>query len=387
MQESAEVPLGPPIQNKTGEIKLPYQEQKEQWGKKKFDTLIVFGQGPVKRVLLADELNDQQIIEWEEFKKDPLHGKEPNFRVIEGKAYLELFSNLSNNDKKLKRQEWQNMGRLTLNRWSRQNALAAGLALYLGITDKLILSGGKTGKPQGVDDNDWPSEAQLMRDIIVRAFGDKYQQTYGKSIETAINLEDKSINTLENFEFIINNNPELTQKDKKFALLSADFQLRRVAQLARIFSVNIAPHGEISPQDLLKERAEIRTKDQYTDVITYMKDSLRNPDLRRRLEGEQLLERGIIGENFIEYWIGYMADIKDLRIMQQIITALSNKAWVIKTSETFEKIGLKFSEFQDLSKLTNDQIEELRTKLRDNLQRGSTLRETSYTEMKNTPFK
>ena len=60
MQDSQEPqPLGPAInyaKDKT-KIKYPYQEQKEQWGKKKFERLIVFGQGPVKPVLLGGGIN------------------------------------------------------------------------------------------------------------------------------------------------------------------------------------------------------------------------------------------------------------------------------------------------------------------------------------------
>ncbi len=54
MQESHEGPLGPAIQTQKGDLLYPYQEQKEQMGGRKFNALIVFGQGPVKPVLFPE---------------------------------------------------------------------------------------------------------------------------------------------------------------------------------------------------------------------------------------------------------------------------------------------------------------------------------------------
>ena len=204
MQDSQEPqPLGSKINYGTKDnpnIKYPYQEQKEQQqqGKEKFEKLIVFGQGPVKPVLLYEELTPDQNKEWEEFKKDPLHNKEPDFRVIEGDAYLSSFVDIDKRPdlnteektklKELKRQEWQNMGRFALNRWGRENAIAAGLALFLGNTNKVIFSGGQTIPDWAKKSlpterlQNWPSEAKLMKDIIVRRFGNLYFQKYRKSI-------------------------------------------------------------------------------------------------------------------------------------------------------------------------------------------------------------
>ena len=215
MQEPFGETLGPKIITKTGQEQSPYQEQKELQGKNKFERLIVFGQGPVKPVLLENELTIDQKTEWQNFKKDSLHNKEPNFRVVEGSVYLSQLEDidkrvdLKNNEKKqlkeLKRQEWQRLGRFALNRWGRENALAAGLSLYLGITDKVILSGGQTIPdwaksflpPERLQS--WPSEAKLMKDIIVRRFGDMYFKKHGKSIEAVLDIEDGSTNTLLNF--------------------------------------------------------------------------------------------------------------------------------------------------------------------------------------------
>jgi len=40
MPEGQKTVLGPAIKNEQQEERRPYQEQKEQWGKKKFDVLI-----------------------------------------------------------------------------------------------------------------------------------------------------------------------------------------------------------------------------------------------------------------------------------------------------------------------------------------------------------
>jgi hypothetical protein len=172
MTENTEkIPLGPPITTASGEKYYPYQEQKEKWGKK-FNIVIVFGQGPVKPVLLPDELTKEQKRLWQEFKTDPLHKIEPDFRVVEGVYLKELQEIDERNDlsqeqknklKEEKRKEWQQVGRFGLNRWGRENALAAGLALYLGITDKLILSGGRTIP-------DWYKENLKKRWLSTRKF-------------------------------------------------------------------------------------------------------------------------------------------------------------------------------------------------------------------------
>lgn len=246
MQEPGEAPSKEPLLHAEKNLNL------------KFDTLIVFGQGPVKPVLVSNELTPEQKTEWEEFKKDPLHNKEPGFRVIEGdldkNVYLSVLSDIDKRDditteekntlKELKRQEWQRIGRFGLNRWGRENALAAGHALMDGITDKLILSGGKT-IPKWVKEllpperiENWPAEAELMKDIIVRRFGDDYQKKYGKSINAAIDVEINSTNTKSNFEFLIAKNPDLLSKGVSAGVLSTDFQMNRILALTKLFSIS-----------------------------------------------------------------------------------------------------------------------------------------------------
>jgi len=128
------------------------KRRKPKKPKKSVDLLIVLGQGPVKPLLLEKDLSPQQREHWEKFKQDPLHYAdesdkerpryEPDFRVVEGPFAREL-AGLDESQIEAKLIEWQQMGRFGLNRWGRENALAAGFALVSGYTDRLLLSGGK----------------------------------------------------------------------------------------------------------------------------------------------------------------------------------------------------------------------------------------------------
>ncbi len=162
----------------------------------RFDSVIVFGQGPVKPVLLRDEITDEQYRAWELYRQDPHVNKEPDFWLIQQPKLLSQLVKINLEEKitagekiqltELKRQEWQRIGWFAMKAMGRQNALAAGYALYKGITRQIIFTGGKTMDPsvksrisqariQG-----WPSEAELMRDIVISHYGDLYEKKYGK---------------------------------------------------------------------------------------------------------------------------------------------------------------------------------------------------------------
>ena len=348
-------------------IKYPDQEQKEQLGKKKFDTLIVFGQGPVKPVLLSDELTSEQKTEWEEFKKDPLHGKEPNFRVLESSSFLEVLSDIdkrsdiSPEEKKqlieLKRQEWQNLGRFALNRWGRENALAAGHALMEGITNKLILSGGKT-IPKWVKEllpsdriENWPAEAELMKDIIVRRFGDDYQKKYGKSIETVIDLEINSTNTKSNFEFLIAKNPNLLSKDVSAGVLSTDFQMNRILALTKLFSISSSDDWKIEAQKYINTIAErLRSphfKQMYKNIQEWLMNIDENTDLQTRISSETKFTQELQDPLSFAYFFKSFNTPETIPALQNLLQLLNQPEFVARTKLIFEKVGLNFAEFAD----------------------------------------
>src|SRR5438045_2887297 len=160
-----------------------------------FDTLIVFGEGPVKPVLTPPEITTEQQNQWNEFKNDPLQTREPNFWVIEDRSSLSQLIDIDKahhegiDNEKMKefvRHAWQHMSQFTLKRWGRQNALAAGLALCQKITKEVILSGGPTipawAKTVLTKERleRWPTEAELMREVIRKNFGQKYYRSFGK---------------------------------------------------------------------------------------------------------------------------------------------------------------------------------------------------------------
>lgn len=383
MNETIEnLPLPPAIKFNSDKVRYPYQEQKERWGTTKYDLILVFGQGPIKPVLLPDELTDEQKKQWEDFKKDPLHSKEPDFRVLEGKAYTSILddidkrTDLTDEEKQKlieqKRQEWQKMGRLALNRWGRQNALAAGLCLYLGITDRVILLGGKTRpnwtkqKLSPQTNENWPSEAELMKDIIVRVFGELYQKQYGKPIEEAIIIEDQSTNTLENVANAINKYPNILSM-QNIGAIGAAFHMSRIGVLTKIFSLHLDPRGEISAQALLREQAQTRKKSSFEEQLSYMTDHLNNEDYRNRLEAELRWTLGLTDEKYLLYWIGYLADVNNLEVTQKVLKALAqNDNWQQKGREAFQLVGLDFDEFSQLTlEQLNDQ--QISTRLREGL--------------------
>lgn len=349
--------IGPTIQTSREEM-VPYQEQKELLGKRQLDTIIVFGNGPVKPLLLPEQMTEEQRVVWEQFKQNPLKSTEPDFRILEG----EFGSTQESPEQRQDR--WQHTGRFGLNRWGRQGALAAGLTLYLGATKKLILSGGKT-MPGWAKDvltqeqiNNWPSEAELMKDIIVRRFGDLYQKQYGVPIEERIIVEDKSTETTENFAYSVNKYPELAGQEK-VGLLGADYHVRRIAVLAHIFSIWEAPRGQYSAQELLRERAEIRDDGYYKEMQKYLRDALDNPDLRRRLEGEHRWEGALADEAYLGYWIGSLSKIQNPEMIQRVLTALSDPAWKAHAAKVFTQVGLDFEHFleEDLLKLQDEKPE------------------------------
>jgi len=210
--------------------------------KNSVDVLMVFGQGPVKPLLRREELNSEMVERWEKFKTDPLHQNEPDFRVLEGEVFLKQLEGLDKKQIEEKMAEWQSQGRFGLNRWGRENALAAGFSLVSGFSEKVLLSGGKTIPSWAKDElspgriEKWPSEAQLIADIIKRRFGPAYEKIHGKPIESAIMLEDASTNTLENLANSINENPDLLKDQKTLGLLATDFHIDSSEKITALFA-------------------------------------------------------------------------------------------------------------------------------------------------------
>lgn len=204
-----------------------------------------------------------------------------------------------------------------------------------------------------------------MKDIIVRRFGDLYFKKFGRPIEEAIKIEDRSTNTLENFAYTINNNPYLIDEEKKIGLLGTDFHVRRIAVLANLFSVVETPEGRIPAQQELRKRAQQRVKTRYEEIIKYMTDALANPDLQKRLAGEERWESGLIKPEYLTYWLGYIGLVESPQVLQRVIACLSNPQWIEAARKVFNSVGLDFDTISvlDLGELPPKKLNEIREKL------------------------
>lgn len=338
------------------------------------DLLIVLGQGPVKPLLRETDLDLQMRQRWDGFKSDPLHNTEPDFRVLEGKTYLSQLDSLDESQIQIKLAEWQRLGRFGLNRWGRQNALSAGYALLSGYTDRLLLSGGRT-IPQWAKEKlpperieQWPSEAQLMADIIKRRFGKMYQDIYGKPIDSAILIEDKSTNTLENFANSINSEQgqEILDGMKKAGVLAADFHVPRGEDIAYLF----APGGNFeqgsSAQSVLGQRAESNNKQTYGRIIKWMSDP-DNQDFRAREAMEAIWTGALKDPELLTYWLGYIGIVEDPRVLQSTVRRLSSDpAWKTQAQNAFSQADLDFDSLTttDLTKMDPNQFKQIADNLK-----------------------
>lgn len=327
-----------------------------------YTTVIVFGEGPVKPVLLEDEVSSKEKIAWFKYKEDPTRFEEPDFwlmqqpRQLAELAKIEQNGELSAEEKRIEsetiRSNWQKKGWFAMKQWGRQNALAAGLALYKGLTKTVIVTGGKTiskeVKAMLPDERlaNWPSEAELMADIIRATYGDLYKKKYGRDINEAIKIEDAATNTLENFACSINKYPELLTEGAKVGFLTANHHLDRVQGLAKLFSLN---GGKLCAQELLKtlqndaETAANEAFDEITTITSSEAELLKNKSLLKGLEDPE----------YLTFWLGYVAMVKHPKVLQNVMRKFEDPDWYACAEKIFAKVGLEFGDYrgQDMATL------------------------------------
>ncbi|QQG44231.1 MAG: YdcF family protein [Candidatus Roizmanbacteria bacterium] len=311
------------------------------------DITIVFGQGPVKPVLLEEELNLAQKKEWHKYKNSK-KVPEPEFFCMKQRKYL-----LELEKAKLKeeqRQQWQSNGFFALKQLGIQNALAAGYALYKGKTKKIILSGGKT-IPRFVKNllpqrrlKSWPSEAYLMKDVITSCYGSFFEKKCGFPIDKAIILEESSTNTLENFAFTINDNPEILDPNLKIGFITSSFHLKRVNHIARIFSI-FTNHEQKTAQDLLKE---LKSEKKLIDNLIW--PNIKNisnlqTDIINQHEKRWLL--GLSHPDYLAYWLGYLGLVKHPAVIQNALNLLNSDPWIETARIVFKNMGLNFDDYKN----------------------------------------
>ncbi len=364
-------------------------EGREIFGETKLDTTIVFGEGPVKPVLLKSEATPAEQAIWEEFIKDPKHTVEPDFYImrshivegVEQNVFLRELESLRETDDVVRvRQQWQHTGRFALKRMGRQNSLAAGVALLSGATETVILSGGHTmtgekraelaaqfrsafpqkaelPKEQFEKELDhyikyfvrWPSEAELMADVIQTRFGKAYEEKYGRSIDSVMRLESDATNTLENIALTINKNPDVLSPGKKIGLLTANHHLRRAMLIAHRFALHEDPNGRLSAQMILAERAlslqHPRYREEYRKLAQFMMDEENNADLKRLLKGERRWTRGLEDPEYLSYWFGYAFEIEDPKSLLRVLSQLEKPEIEDELRSLFAKAGLSYDDF------------------------------------------
>ncbi len=361
------------IASKTEIVKTKAPEAKE--AKKSADLLIVLGQGPVKPLLREEDLDPQMRETWDSFKTDPLHSTEPDFRVLEGETYLKQLQGLDQSQIDAKLVEWQSLGRFGLNRWGRQNALSAGYALISGYADRLLLSGGKTIPPWAKEKlpverlEKWPSEAQLMTDIIRRRFGTMYQELYGKPIDSAILTEDQSTNTLTNFAHSMDSvqGQEILDGMIKAGVLAANFHVPRGEDIATLFAPGASLEKGVSAQDMLSKRVmEAKNGEVYKKILDWMSDPS-NEDLRAREGWEKVWLKGLNDPQILTYWLGYLGMVEDPRILQNTVQRLNvDQARRNQAILAFSQAGLDFDQLSatDLTNLPQDEFRQIAEKLK-----------------------
>lgn len=359
------------------------------------DMMLVFGQGPVKPVLFESELTQDQKEAWRDFTRDPLQKTEPDFRVVNSREFddIRARTDLTDTEKeeliRLKRDKLQHTGRLALNRWGRQNALAAGALLVAGDTTEVLLSGGPTipawakeSLPQHMLDN-WPSEAELMKDIIISRFADAYQKKFGRSIETVISTEARSTNTLENLAHSLNTDVSLTKPDARIGLLATDFHIQRSALITQMFSIESNTDDQHGAQSVLGARATKLPKNSYAKhaydrILSHLNDVNTNVDLQSRIQNEDRWTSGLVEPAHLAYWLGYFGMVNDPKVIQRALESLSDPKWQEQARSEFAKVGLDFDAFsgQDLQRLEAEHPAEflgLQTKLIEHKQEHRTM--------------
>ncbi len=393
------------------------------------DLLIVFGQGPVKPLFRREDFNSeieadaQRLEQWDKFKKDPLHSNEPDFRILEGeqaRSLMPLDPNQADSKRiELEKQglsleevearmgkllkgptseeietrmiELQNQGRFGLNRWGRQNGIMAGFAVLSGHSEKALLTGGRTipdwakEKLSPARMEAWPSEAQLMRDIIVRRFGRLYQEKYGRPIEDAILTEDRSKNTLENFANAINLNPQVLESGVASGL-GSDFHVPRTERIGFLFTGDETFQSESaqalqqSRLDAVNQRREginvtntktgevkpAGSKDSYQEILDWM-NSPENEELAKKASNETEFDEALQDPGYLTYWIGFIGIVEDPRVLQRTVQRLSSdQRYSESATEVFSRAGLDFTKISntDLTGMPKEEFDDLREKLR-----------------------
>lgn len=387
------------------------KEQKEKLGFDHFNLLIIPGEGPVKDIYFLSELRElsktdpkakEKLDKWQERWKtftteperlkfqedsqffvvdDTPHGSGNEVDKQDRNPYFSTLEEIRNRtdigeeEKKIlietKKLEFAGKGKFSQPRWGELNALAAGVALYENITDKIILTGGKT-KPSDslnkIADSARPSEAAVMKDIIISRFGkllfeqkypgqftpEKYKQFLDNELSQRILVEDEALTTPENILYSVNKYPTLFKEGEKLGLLTNKHQLERATGFMRYFAGIQGEIGQLSSQELLEQRAKLRNKQYYADLMHFFYDDENNSDLTKRQKGDKEKAERLKEPAKIMYFFGFLGLHKDGARVQSLLNELRSrtdpndpnlaKKWTKAISFAFNEAGLLYSD-------------------------------------------
>lgn len=227
-----------------------------------------------------------------------------------------------------------------------------------GEANDVILTGGSVAKGAGIE----ASEAKLMKKYFLHEIKKKWQKelrNHGKTeeeiqtelaermqdAESHILLEDKATNTIENFAYTINYLEDNKDKYRNVGLLSNDFHINRIVQLANKMDVEgkgfgadtVLQEAEIDPRLKTIDRKYFgQENNTYREQVLAGLDEENRRITESRLggslkdaeKGERRWSRGL--SRIPEYWLPNVKFIKDFGKLKRILTAEENVQKVLK---------------------------------------------------------
>ncbi|KKP69457.1 hypothetical protein A2X44_02895 [candidate division CPR3 bacterium GWF2_35_18] len=211
-----------------------------------------------------------------------------------------------------------------VNVYCRLNAVAAAAMYREGLTTKVILTGGRTGRQE------LKSEGELMKNIMVHEYGIP---------EEAILVEDKAGNTLQNYA----NSLEMEggiKEGSRIMHLAAPHHTGRVHMMAKMYDLD---GPTFSSEQVLRQVFDtaIRGEDYDTNFIGFDSNTARkitqnmhilfnaddNPNFFARATAENRWTEGLI--QMPEYWIMQAAMINDEKRFIRILQTLKDIKMVL----------------------------------------------------------
>lgn len=175
--------------------------------------------------------------------------------------------------------------------------------------------------------SEWPSEAEMMADIVIQYYGSLYKKKFGRNIEEVLYIENKSTNTLENFAFTLKAHPQLLSKKTKVGLLSAGHHLRRISILAERFSLSREIYDTQSAQEVIESK----------DTLT-----ITDEEKKQNIQHENLFVQALTKPQYLTYWLGYIPLAESAIILQNAINLLKGPEWKVSAEKVFHQIGMNF---------------------------------------------